>query len=101
MFISDGNNAPKRKAPQMKIQAGQILENALPNTARVLAVVRVIGYVESVQMWRVTHTYETRPDAWLIENDRTWAVPAENLRPHDEAGCEVCHKSGLVALGGR
>ncbi len=83
----------------MKIQVGQIVENRLQNQAKSVVVCRVVEFIESVQMWRVTDARETRPDAWLIANDRTWAVPVENIGPHD-IDCVVCHKDGLVRIGG-
>lgn len=81
----------------MKVQTGMILENKLANGS--IVVVRVLGWIESVQMWRVTDARETKSDAWLIENQRTWAVPIENLVRHD-ADCMVCHEQGLIYFGG-
>lgn len=34
----------------------------------------------------------------LIQADKTWAVPVQNLRAHD-ADCTFCHKNGLVQIG--
>jgi orotate phosphoribosyltransferase-like protein len=34
----------------------------------------------------------------LIESNKTWGAPVENLRVHD-TDCKYCHKDGLVAMG--
>lgn len=81
----------------MKIQAGQIVENKLTNGQ--VIVCRVLGFIESVGMFRLTDARETKPDAWLIENNRTWAAPIENIGPHD-LDCEVCHQDGLIFFRG-
>lgn len=82
----------------MKVQIGQIVENVLPNNKGVI-VCRVIELnVAGTEMVRLTDVRETRSDAWLIANDRTWAAPIENLRGHD-GDCVVCHKDGLVVFG--
>lgn len=82
-----------------KIQPGMIVENKLSNGRSVVC--RVIEFVESVQMWRLTDALETRDDKWLIEHNRTWAAPLENIHPHDTENCVVCHENGLVTLGGQ
>lgn len=83
----------------MKLQKGQIVENVIQTKRGEERVVcRVIGFVDSVGMYRLTDARETREDAWLIANDRTWAAPIENIRSHD-ADCAVCHKDGLVWIG--
>ena len=84
----------RQKEPQMQIQIGQIVENKLSNGQ--VIVVRVMEFITSVGMWRVTDACETRPDAWLVEHNRTWAVPLENLGPRYIA--HVTHKDGLVPL---
>lgn len=82
----------------MKFKNGQIVENKLPGAKKPTVIVcRVIEFVDAVGMYRVTDARETRPDAWLIANNRTWAAPAENLAAHD-ADCGVCHKDGLVVF---
>ena len=81
----------------MELKAGQIVENKLSNGR--IVVCRVVEFVSSVQMWRLTDARETRSDEWLIKNNRTWAAPIENIGPHD-AECAVCHEDGLVFLGG-
>lgn len=82
----------------MKIQIGQIVENKLSNGQSVVC--RVVEFIESVQMWRLTDALEVRDDKWLIEHNRTWAAPIENIGPHFSADCAICHKDGLVSVGG-
>ena len=82
----------------MDIKPGMILENKLSNGQSV--VVRVVEFVHAVQMWRVTDALETKDDRWLINHNRTWAAPTENLIPHFSEDCAVCHKDGLVTFGG-
>lgn len=79
----------------MKIQAGQIVQNKLSNGSVVTC--RVIGFVDSVGMWRLTDARETSSDAWLIAHNRTWAAPESNII---ELSSGVRHKSGLVTLTG-
>lgn len=80
----------------MKLQKGQIVENVIQTKRGEERIVcRVIGFVESVGMYRLTDARETATDEWLIQNARTWAAPLENIKPHD-ADCVVCHKDGLV-----
>lgn len=56
---------------KMKLQIGQIMINRLSNGSKV--VVRVLGLnVAGTSMVRVTDARESRPDAWLIEHNRTW-----------------------------
>lgn len=81
----------------MKLQVGQIVENKLSNGS--VIVCRVIEFIESVQMYRLADARETKPDAWLIKNNRTWAAPLENIAAHD-LDCAVCHTDGLIFLGG-
>jgi hypothetical protein len=81
----------------MKLQIGQIVENKLSNGK--VIVCRVVEFVESVGMYRLTDARETRDDAWLIEHNRTWAAPMENIGPHD-GDCVICYKDGLVWLAG-
>lgn len=79
----------------MKIQVNQIVENVLPNNKGVI-VCRVVELnVAGTNMVRLTEACETRDNAWLIKNDRTWAAPLENIRYHDE-NCIECHKEGLI-----
>lgn len=80
----------------MKITKGQTVENKLSNGK--VIVCRVVEFIESVGMWRLTDALETRDDAWLIAHDRTWAAPLENIAPHFSADCVVCHKDGLVGF---
>lgn len=77
-----------------------IVENIITETGgkKHPIVCRIVEFVESIQMWRLADARETRDDAWLIANNRTWAAPIENIRPHD-GDCSVCHKDGLVILG--
>lgn len=82
----------------MEIKTGMILENKLSNGQSI--VVRVVGFIDSVQMWRVTDALEVKDDKWLIEHNRTWAAPNENLVPHDPE-CAICHKDGLIYFGGQ
>lgn len=84
----------------MKVMKNQIVENVLPGSKSVV-VCRVVeaSLFGDHNLVRLTDARETRDDAWLIANDRTWAAPLENLRQHD-ADCIVCHKDGLVAFGG-
>jgi hypothetical protein len=79
------------------LKPGQIVENKLSNGS--VVVCRVVEFIESAQMWRLTDARETKPDAWLIANNRTWAAPMENIGRHD-SDCLVCHKDGLVAFRG-
>lgn len=80
------------------LKVGQIVENVLSNKS--VIVCRVIALnVAGTEMARLTDARETRDDVWLIKNDRTWAAPIENIRFHDD-GCAVCHKDGLVWIGG-
>ncbi len=80
----------------MKIETGSIVENKLSNGQ--VIVCRVMGFIESVQMFRLTDAREARLDSWLIENNRTWAAPIENIGPHD-SDCVVCHQDGLITMG--
>lgn len=82
----------------MEIKAGMIVENKLSNGQSVVC--RVVGFIESVQMWRLTDALEVRDDAWLIEHNRTWAAPIENIVPHFSESCEICHKDGLISFNG-
>lgn len=85
----------------MKVMKNQIVENVLPGSKSVV-VCRVVDadlVVAGSKFVRLTDARETRDDAWLIANNRTWAAPMENIRHHDE-DCLVCHKDGLVVLGG-
>lgn len=89
----------------MTIKKNQILENFLPGASNPSApVVRVIeASLERIghpDMARVTSAYETKDDAWLIANNRTWAAPHANLRPVQDVD-PWSHSSGLVLLGGR
>ena len=64
----------------MKLQNGQIVLNAIEvNGATKLIECRVVECVASVGMYRLTDARETKPDAWLIKNNRTWAAPAKNI----------------------
>ena len=77
-----------------------IVGNVLSNKS--VIVCRVVGFIDAgdgTTMYRLTDAREVRDDAWLIENNRTWAAPEENVRPHD-ADCDVCHKDGLVIFKG-
>ena len=81
----------------MKISKNQIVENVLPNNKGVI-VCRVIELnVAGTDMVRLTYARETRSDAWLIANNKTWAAPVENIKWHDDA-CTFCHKDGLVSF---
>ena len=78
----------------MKVQKGQIVENKISTGDTIVC--RVIELnVAGTDMVRLTDVRETRDDAWLIKNNRTWAAPLENIRAHD-SDCLVCHKDGLV-----
>lgn len=68
-------NSPK--ADVRDVRPGQRFINVLSNGSQVL--VRVVAFIESVQMWRVTDARETAPDAELIDTNRTWACSLENL----------------------
>lgn len=60
------------------IFVGQILKNKLSNGSVVM--VRVMGLnVAGTEMVRVCDSRESLPDAYLIEKNRTWAAPLENL----------------------
>lgn len=66
----------------MKFQIGQTVLNVLPGLNKAV-VCRVVEFVESVGMYRLTHIDETMPDAWLIDHNLTWACPIENIEPCD------------------
>lgn len=76
------------------MQNGTLVQNKLSNGSIVIC--RVIEFIESVGMYRLTDARETRPDAWLISHNRTWAAPLENIQPVDGP---VQHTTGLVTLG--
>ena len=61
----------------MEIKTGMVVKNNLSNGQSIT--VRVMEFVQAVQMFRVTDARETDSDAKLIERNRTWAVPIENL----------------------
>lgn len=80
-----------------KLSKGQIVENKLSNGK--VIVCRVVEFIETVGMYRLTDARETGSDASLIERNLTWAAPIENIQPHDN-DCLVCHKDGLVSFNG-
>ena len=80
---------------------GTIAENFFTVSGREsVVVVKVLGDAPN-GMLRVADvrdcTFNTTAHQ-LIQSDKTWAVPLENLRQHD-ADCKVCHKDGLVIIG--
>lgn len=77
-----------------QIKAGQIVENQLSNGQKVTC--RVVGFIDSVGMYRLTDARETRSDEWLIKNNKTWAAPIENIEP---VKGPMIHKTGLITLG--
>jgi len=81
----------------MKLKAGMIVENKLSNGSVILC--RVVEFIESVGMWRLTDARETQSDAQLIKNNKTWAAPLENISAHD-VDCDYCHKDGLISFRG-
>lgn len=78
-----------------KFQIGQIVENRIPNGSIIIC--RVVGYLTSGD-YRLTDARETASFDKLIETDKTWVAPEENVYWHDSE-CSVCHKDGLIYLG--
>jgi hypothetical protein len=80
----------------------QILKNVLANGSEVI--VRVMSLnVADTEMVRVCDYRETLPDGYLIEKNKTWAAPLENLRSDDEtkrltekAFEPMSHKDSLI-----
>ncbi len=69
----------------MSYKKGQIVINVLPNGQEITC--RIVEFIDSVQMFRVTDARETESDEVLIRKNKTWAVPLENLKisdAHDE-----------------
>lgn len=56
-----------------------------------------LKHLGSEPMARLCDARETRDDAWLIANNRTWAAPLGNIRQLDGG---LVHSTGLVVLGG-
>lgn len=83
----------------MKYQPGQIVENVLSNGKVVVCrVIEALDFPGAENSYRVTDAQETESNPVLIKTNRTWAAPAENLRPHDKE-CYLCgHKNGLVTF---
>lgn len=81
--------------------AGQIAENFFMVAGREsVIVVKVLGQLDNGQV-RVADLRDCsfgKTAQQLIRANKTWAVPAENLRGHD-ADCQYCHKQGLVTVG--
>lgn len=73
-------------------QVDDMVVNTLSNGAKIVCRVVELN-VAGTDMVRVCYAQETRPDAWLIANNKTWAAPIENLETTDEF---VRHKNGLV-----
>ena len=81
---------------------GQILKNKLSNGQ--VIVVRVMALnVAGTNMPRVCDNRESLPDGYLIEKNRTWAAPLENLVDDEEtkslseaANTPMNHKDALV-----
>ncbi len=59
---------------------GQIVINALPNGQEITC--RVIEFIDSVQMFRITDARETDSDEVLIKKNKT--APWENLKTIDQ-----------------
>ena len=80
---------------------GTIAENYFTVSGREsIVVVKVLGDAPH-GMLRVADVRDctfTTTTHQLIQSDKTWAVPVENLRQHD-ADCKFCHKDGLVIIG--
>lgn len=79
---------------------GTIAENFfMVNGRESVIVVKIIGDAPH-GMLRVADVHDCTFNvtaAELIRNDKTWAVPVNNLRNHD-SDCIDCHKNGLVHI---
>jgi len=75
--MSRTNSVIGPKADPRDVRPGAKFVNRLANGAGIE--VRVVEFIESVNMWRVTDARETHDDKTLIEFDRTWACPIDNL----------------------
>ena len=78
----------------------QIVENHLPNGK--VIVCKVIESLAQIEpgLYRLADVRDcdfNTTAAKLIAKNKTWAAPAQNIRPHD-ADCQICHKNGLVAF---
>ena len=94
-------NTPSAMNSANTFAIGSIAENFFTAGGREsVVIVKVLGDAPH-GMLRVADVRDcafTTTTHQLIQSDKTWAVPVENLRQHD-ADCKFCHKDGLVTIG--